>query len=292
MSGVVPDSMAYSLLMPLAPWESALILEQALGSLALQTLPAEELLISSDGALPEALLRVLEQSRLPVRLIEGPGAEGVGPVLARGLLACRHELVVRADADDLSLPERCALQIATLQQSPDLAALSSPILEFQRDPERPSGLRGVPQGSEAIRRFSFWRNPLNHPAVALRRSRVLAAGNYRAMPGFEDYDLWLRLLACGARLSNAPAPLVCARVGPAHLARRHGCGYARRELAFLLCCAREGLLPWPSIACLLLLRLPLRLLHPSLLATAMGWFRRPYRPERAATRDGEPPAAD
>lgn len=255
----------YSALIALAPWEPPEVVAEVLDSLRRQSLPPDQVVISCDGPPPPPLHRCLLASGLPLRIVPGPGGEGAGPVLARGLLACRHEIVVRVDADDLSVPLRCERQVRRMQDAPWLAALSSPITEFERDPTSPCGLRTVPCGEAQVRSFSRWRNPLNHPSSVIRRSRVLAVGNYRSKPGFEDYDLWLRLLAAGERLDNSREVEVMARVGPAHLQRRHGFRYARRELRFLLACGREGLIPWPRVLVLLPLRLPWRLLPPALL---------------------------
>lgn len=251
--------------MPLAPWERPEVLKEALDSLRAQTLPAARLVVSADGPPPTALHQVLVQAGFNMTLVVGPGGEGVGPVLARGLLACEEELVVRIDADDISVPMRCERQVRRMHDAPWLAALSSPIAEFERDPSCPCGLRTVPFGEARVRRFSSWRNPLNHPSSVIRRSRVLRVGNYRNKPGFEDYDLWLRLLAAGERLDNVPEVEVMARVGPAHLQRRHGLRYALRELNFLLACGREGLITWPRVLLLVPMRLPLRLLPPVVL---------------------------
>jgi hypothetical protein len=137
------------------------------------------------------------------------------------------------------------------------------------------GCRRVPL-DRAVARWARWRNPLNHPAAMLRRSAVLAVGGYRHQPGFEDYDLWLRLLRrYGPRaLNNLPQVLVAARVGPAHLARRHGLTYASYEAHFLWRSACEGQLGWGQALLLLLLRLPWRLLPAPLLAVVMTRLRR------------------
>jgi len=251
--------------MPLAPWEPVEMVAEALASLRRQTWLPDQVVVSCDGPPPPPLRECLLESGLPVRLVPGRGGEGVGPVLARGLLACRHEIVIRVDADDLSVPMRCQRQVRLMRDAPWLAGLSSPIAEFENDPASPCGLRRVPCGEEQVRRFSGWRNPLNHPSAVIRRSRVLAVGNYRSKPGFEDYDLWLRLLVAGDRLDNEPVVEVMARVGPAHLQRRHGARYANKELRFLLACGREGLMPWPRVLLLVPLRLPLRLLPPGML---------------------------
>lgn len=266
--------------MPLAPWESAAVLTQSLSSLRDQTLQPDCLVVSADGVLPEALRAVLIDAALPLKLLEGPGGEGVGPVLARGLLACTQDLVVRADADDLSLPERCAEQVERMHADPHLKALSGPIAEFDLDPQRWLRLRTVPLAAEAIWTGRAWRNPINHPAVILRRSAVLSVGSYRNKPGFEDYDLWLRLLdRFGPHsVANLERVLVLARIGGGHLSRRRGWRYARSEFAFYLACWREGLMPSLSAPVALTLRLPWRLLPAPLLAWLMGRLRRRSSP--------------
>ncbi|MFQ8841390.1 MAG: hypothetical protein ACLR8P_11195 [Clostridium fessum] len=43
---------------------------------------------------------------------------------------------------------------------------------------------------------------MNHMAVMMRRSAVLAVGNYHPVPGAEDYELWVRLLQAGYKAEN------------------------------------------------------------------------------------------
>lgn len=257
---------AYSVLMPLAPWEPEHQVRAALDSLAGQSHACSQVVLSCDGAPPPALQAVLSGSPLPLEMIVGPGGEGVGPVLSRGLLACRHDLVMRADADDLSLPERAAIQVRAMVARPELAALSAPILEFITDLDAPCGIRSVPHSAAALWRHSRWRNPLNHPAVMLRRQAVLAVGGYGDRPGFEDYDLWLRLLQAGGQLDNLETPLVMARVGVDHLARRRGYAYAVKEWHFLQACGRQGTLSWPRVLLLAFLRCTVRVMPSALLS--------------------------
>lgn len=262
--------------MPLAPWEQPAVLAQALDSFArLRPLP-QRLVLSVDGPLP-AGLRTVVAARwpLPIALLCGPGGHGVGLVLARGMAACRCELILRADADDLSLPHRAARQLAWMAAHPEVMAGSAWMEEFVDQPEQVVGCRHVPVGSQ-VRHWARWRNPLNHPAVVLRRSAVLAVGGYRDQPGFEDYDLWLRLMHRHGptALNNLPEVLVRARVGAAHLARRRGLTYARAEARFLCRAAREGHMARGQALLLLVLRLPWRLLPSPALARLMRLMRR------------------
>jgi hypothetical protein len=262
----------YSVLMPLAPWEPVEIVAQALASLEAQTWPAVQVVVSCDGKPPSHLKSLLESVNLPLEIVLGPGGEGVGPVLARGLLQCREELVLRADADDLSVSERAALQVSWMQNNPQAQVMGTPINEFELSVDQPLFQRWVPLTSLAIARKALTRNPINHPSVILRRAGVLYAGNYRAVPGFEDYELWLRLLRIYGpqALCNRPEPLVFARVGLAHLRRRHGWRYAIAEATFLVKCGKSSLLPWILVAGLLLCRIPLRLLPAKILSSIMA----------------------
>lgn len=264
-------SLNYSVLMPLAPWEQPHILLEALESLEGQTLPPSQVVVSCDGPLPLPLLRCLEGSGLPIEFTMGPGSEGVGPVLARGLLQCREELVIRVDADDISVPQRAARQVSWMYRNPCVLVMSTPINEFTHRIDLPHFQRWVPEEPGAIHRIAFMRNPINHPSVILRRSAILAVGNYHSVPGFEDYELWLRLIRAHGSgvLANLSESLVFARVGPEHLSRRHGVSYAISEVCFLFHCACHGLLPFVSIIRSLLFRVPLRLLPSKILAKAM-----------------------
>jgi hypothetical protein len=61
--------------------------------------------------------------------------------------------------------------------------------------------------------------PLVHPASAIRRDALDAAGGWRDGPFPEDYDLWLRLAAAGGRLTNVPRTLLRWRESPGRLTR-------------------------------------------------------------------------
>ena len=141
--------------------------------------------------------------------------------MAAGLLECQCDWVLRADADDRSSPYRAERQLRHLLDHPHLAVLGCQLSEIS-NMNRLVALRRVPLRPQAVTRMLSWRNPINHPTVALNRQKVLLAGSYRATLGFEDWDLWLRLNRQGLVLANLPDILVTAEVGKEHLKRRHG----------------------------------------------------------------------
>ena len=214
---------------------------------------------------------VFVDAPLPVHLIESPSWRGTGPTLAAGLAACKCEWVLRADADDISVPIRAQRQLTHLLQNPHLAVLGSQLSESSTN-KRLVLQRRVPLSSHQIESMLKWRNPINHPTVALNRQRALLAGSYRAILGF-NWDLWLRLNRNGAVLQNLPDVLVFAEVDNDHLQRRHGVTYAKYEIQFLISCFREHLMSIWEVSLLFLCRLPWRLLPKACLAILMGTFR-------------------
>lgn len=256
-----------SVLMATYHGEQPEFLRQCLDSLAAQTRPADEIVLVKDGALTEALDAVLaEFSHLPIRptLYEGDGR--LGGALAHGLTRCQHRIVARMDSDDIALPDRLEVQLAAFQ-SGKADLLSGHIDEFDEDPGNPVSRRMV---REAPSRWQIqMRNPINHMAVMLDRDAALAAGNYRPLSGFEDWYLWLRMAATGARIRNMQRVLVLARTNAAFIERRSGQAYRAYEQAALARFRAEGLIGWPAYLAGRLMRMVLRAL-PS------GWLARVY----------------
>ncbi|MCD1145678.1 glycosyltransferase [Kocuria sp. LUK] len=192
-----------------------------------------ELVIVRDGPVPapvEAELARLERE-LPVPVVRVDLAVNAGltAALNAGLARCRHELVARADADDVSYPRRFAVQLPLLEAGADL--VGSSMHEIGDDETRPLALRRAPVGERDILAVSRHRNPVSHPTVVLRRSAVEAVGGYEDVPLAEDYWLWVRMLRAGARVANVAEPLVGYRVSAGSYERRGGMRVFRAELA-------------------------------------------------------------
>ena len=250
----------FSVLMAVYAGDRADWLSEAIDSLRAQTRPADEIVIVEDGPVSAAVAQVLDAAGdLPVRRVRLPHNVGLGAALQAGLLECRHDLVVRADSDDINEPARFERQVSVMVARPALSVLGGYVAEFACDPQVPYAIRTVPVGEREVARVARWRCPLNHPAVILRKSDVERVGGYAGFTGIEDYYLWGKLLAAGLRLDNLPEVLVRQRAGAAMGRRRGGWGYARTEVALFRAFVRIGFLTWPQAAAGLLLRLPVRI---------------------------------
>lgn len=196
-----------------------------------QTLKPDDIVLVRDGVVPPSLQKVIDvvaaESEVPVNVVSLAHNIGLGHALDAGLAACRHEVVARMDADDVSLPERFAVQIPVIAEGFDLVGCG--LLEFHEDEQDVVGRRTPPIGEDEIRRWSRFHDPFNHPTVVYRRSAVQAVGGYEDLPLMEDYWLFARMIAAGARVANVAEPLVKYRVGAGAYARRGGWQLLRSE---------------------------------------------------------------
>ncbi len=237
----------FSVLLPVYHGDVPEHLRRSFASVATaQTLPPAEIVVVRDGPVGPELAATLAELRsastVPVQVVELPENVGLARALTAGLDRCTHEVVARQDADDVSRPDRFATQVSLVVGAggrPGLDIVGSAIEEFELDQQIDAALAGsnvgmvrVPPLSAAeIGRAARFRSPFNHPSVVYRKSAVAAAGGYEDVPLMEDYWLFVRMLAGGARALNVREPLVLYRVGAGAYARRGGLRLLRSELA-------------------------------------------------------------
>ena len=196
-----------------------------------QTLRPDQVVIVRDGPVSGELARCLDQLRasspVPVTLVELERNCGLGPALDRGLAASQHDVIARMDADDVAMPHRFEVQLPLIS---DADIVGGGLLEFVTDTAEVVGRRVPPTEPASIQRYARMHDPFNHPTVVYRRSAVQAAGGYGDLPLMEDYALFARMLAGGARAVNVAEPLVYYRVGANAFKRRGGIALLRSEL--------------------------------------------------------------
>ncbi|MCL1985801.1 MAG: glycosyltransferase [Betaproteobacteria bacterium] len=129
---------------------------------------------------------------------------GITPSLNKLLDLAQGDFIARMDADDISLPERFARQVAFMRKHPDIWVCGGPHTYFGAEAER---VREVPLEHDEIKSALLFTNPLAHPFVMIRGDRVCKHGiRYdETMTCAQDYELWIRLaLRYEARFANIP----------------------------------------------------------------------------------------
>jgi len=258
----------FSVLMPIYYKETVSNLNQCLESLAVQTLPATEIIIVKDGLLPNELDQalLLWQKKLPLKIIGYEENKGLVYALNYGLQFCYYELVARMDSDDICMHDRFEKQVQYFCENQDIVLLSGFIGEFYDRPNDIVSIRRVPEGTFNIKKYLKKRNAFNHMAVMFKKSAVLAIGSYMGINGFEDYDLWIRLIQAGYQVDNLQEVLVYARIGNNMIERRRGITYAKKELQFLYIQKKRKFISNMDFLLLFFLKIPIRLIPSKILS--------------------------
>ena len=254
-------------------------LDSALNSLWTQTVPAGRVVLVGDGPLTPALEAVIERHRAAHPELDFRPQDhnrGLGPALQTGLSVIGEEWCARLDTDDIAEPHRFEKQLAVADAGngsseskgavPDV--IGTAMAEFDDDlGGAVTGIRSLPESHEEIARYARMNSPINHPSVMYRTARVKKVGGYRHVPYMEDYDLWARLLADGARFVNLPEPLTRFRV-TGMLDRRRSTGIVAAEKRMQATLVELGLVSRPRAAFNFVARSAFRALPTGLLGRA------------------------
>ncbi|TFD50792.1 glycosyltransferase [Cryobacterium frigoriphilum] len=240
------DLPAFSLLLPVYHGDSAAYLRRSFhSSVHDQTLRPSEVVLVEDGPvgaeLTAQIVRLIETSPVPVVHVRISENAGLAVALTTGLAACTNDVVARMDADDVSLPERFAIQIPLIAAGHDL--VGSGMWEFSEDAsgtEIAGAERNPPTSAADIARYARFHDPFNHPTVVYTKSAVAAAGGYAPLGLMEDYWLFARMIAGGARARNTTERLVKYRVSSGAYRRRGGLKLLASELQLQRAFRRSG----------------------------------------------------
>lgn len=221
----------FSVLMALYAGDKADLFKLAVNSVFENTVTPDQFLIVVDGPIPLLLqltIRDLTVRYPQIEFIYLPDNNGLANALNVGIRFVKYEWIVRADADDVNLPNRFASLAAACIKYSEIQLLGSFVLEVDEN-RHPLAIREVPCTENAIRKLAKTRNPFNHMTVAYRKTAVLNCGGYPNVFLKEDYALWCHFLAQKYPVINLNVVLVHATAGIAMYRRRGGWRYAKSE---------------------------------------------------------------
>jgi glycosyltransferase involved in cell wall biosynthesis len=198
--------MPISVVMP--AYNAVPFISQAIESVLAQTYRDFELIVVNDGSTDNTLEIAEKYAAQDERVKVYTHANlGTAPTLNRGIDIAESEWVFLMHADDLMRPNRLERQLAFIEGHPELAVVSTLVRHIDsknrvigKDNSKlitPGAVEKVVSANELI--------GISHPAVAFRKSAVLAVGGYRqAFWPAEDTDLWNRLVEKGYKVLVQP----------------------------------------------------------------------------------------
>ncbi len=240
--------------------------KQAMRSVYAQTAVPDEIVLVVDGPIGGELSAAVHemQAEMGDRLTVVCLKENLGHAKARqaGLEKSSNELVALMDADDISVGDRFARQLAVFESRPDVTVVGGLIREFEGEPSNVTGIRAVPQEDCDIKECMKRKSPVNLVTAMMRKSHVMAVGGFVDWYCEEDYNLWIRLALDGRKFHNIQSALVDVRVGNGMYGRRGGWRYFVSEMRIQRLMYDNNIISLPLFAYNAAIRMVVQLLMP------------------------------
>ena len=270
--------MDFSVLLSIYDKENSLNLEESLLSIYHQSKVAKEIVLVKDGELTFELEQTIKRLSKLIPILKVVGYKenkGLGYALNFGLNQCSNEIIFRMDTDDIAVNDRFEKQLNILENNPRLAIIGGYMNEFEDESFKSIGLKKVPLSGKEIKETLKLSNPFNHPTVLFKKSIVKRLGGYSSIfLGFEDYELWARVIKEGYEVKNIPQVLVNFRVNKAQISRRKGISYIKKEFKLIRQLYKLGHISMIGLVKKLMISSTLRLLPNSLFNFAITQYRR------------------
>lgn len=188
--------------------------ESAVRSIMEQTYTNLEILVaddcSTDGTF--SILKKLAAEDSRIKILRNETNLGVVDTLNELVSEASGVYIARMDADDISLPDRIARQIAFLQQNPQIDFCGCNAFHINDD-GKTIGKTTLPESYDDVRFFLAYYSTFYHPAI-FARAEVFKQNAYdKDFLHAEDYELWCRLIfAKGMKGANLKERLLKYRI--------------------------------------------------------------------------------
>jgi len=205
-------------------------LREAVESILDQTFADFEFIIVDDGSTDNTwqILQSYAASEPRIVLVQNETNVGVPGSLNRGLGLARGQYIARMDADDVSLPERLAKQVAFLDEHDEVGVVGCAIHVIDADGS-PTRVKRYPTMHGPLMWALCFSTSLAHPTAVFRKAVVERVGGYdNALVANQDRDLWQRLSSV-THFANLPDVYLLYRRHPHKVSRRYADTQARNS---------------------------------------------------------------
>lgn len=213
-------------------YNCAATLQEALNTLYAQTYQDFKIILCDDGSVDDTLKIAEDNARLHpnVIVIKNDRNRGLNYTLNHCLKYADTEYIARMDGDDLCNPTRFEKQVKFLDEHPEYAIVSSPMIYFDEDGIFHTGTAfGEPQKEDFVK-----GSPFCHAPCMVRKEAFDAVEGYSdfdLVHRVEDYHLWMKMYMKGYKGYNLSVPLYSMRDDRNAAARRNV--KARRNEAYV-----------------------------------------------------------
>lgn len=178
------------------------------------TIEPYEHIFVDDGSTDDSLqiARAYAKEMPSLLIIDLGDNRGFGNALNAGIESARGTYIARIDPDDVIAPERLSRQVTILESGiADIVGSNATI--FQSSSSLEVGISNFPEKHDAIAlAIKRGEHGVLHPTVMARTELFKAYRYVQANVPAEDYDIFARMLAAGARFHNIQEPLLRYRI--------------------------------------------------------------------------------
>ena len=187
-------------------------LAEALDSLYAQTYKDFKIILCDDGSADDTynVAKSYVDNHDNITLVRNDRNRGLNYTLNRCLELADTEYCARMDGDDLSLPTRFEKEVEFLDNHPEYAIVTTPMLYFDEGGVFRRGIGGKEPKLTDFPKFS----PFCHAPCMIRTDAYKAVGGYTVADNLlreEDYHLWIKMYQMGFRGYTLSEPLYMMR---------------------------------------------------------------------------------
>jgi len=197
----------YKVSVVMSVYNDSLYLVDAIKSILSQSFCDFEFIIVDDGSTDNSASIICKFNDSRIKLLTQEH-NGLSSALNYGILNSTGCLVIRMDADDISLPNRIEKQVKFMEKNPEIALIGGSANLIDND-KKILGKRLVPSDEVVILDILPYSCPMIHPTLCFRRELFDNIGGYREIFTYsQDYDFILRAVDLGYRIANIPSILL------------------------------------------------------------------------------------
>ena len=212
--------------------DNPLLLEKAIESVYSNTVKPTFFILTIDGPIPEKNQTVINKLKKKFSIEINKIKENIG--LAKALNSAipmvKTDWIARADSDDLNASNRFEIQLDYARQGFDIIGSNIYEIDIYETNQHQRLRKKMPLNTNQIRKFSRFRNPMNHMTTFYKTEVIRLVGGYPDIYLREDYGLWAKLIYHNKKFININEYLVCVNGGDQLYLRRRGLKNAIGEM--------------------------------------------------------------
>lgn len=192
-------------------YNSEKYLDESINSILNQSFKDFEFLIVNDCSTDNSLkiIKKYQKKDNRIKLIDNKKNINLANSLNKCLKIVRGKYIARMDADDISFPNRLEIQFEYLEKNPEIFLIGGSAVVINKYGEKIGSLF-KDAGHLKIKNKLLKSNPFIHPSIFFRNTKkFFYRGEFKRS---QDYDLYLRILESGKKMSNLPNFLIKYRI--------------------------------------------------------------------------------